>query len=59
MDQLLYWLDHSGWIAMLQHAWIWALVTGVLATATIIGMVALNRHYDGADQHSDQSQLQA
>jgi hypothetical protein len=58
MDQLLYWLDRSGWIVVLQHAWIWASLTLVLAMATIVGMVALVRHYDGDGQPRDQPQAQ-
>ncbi|HZP67663.1 MAG TPA: hypothetical protein VFB32_15275 [Rudaea sp.] len=47
MDQLLYWLDRGGWIAALQHAWIWASLTVVLAAVTVFGVAALARRYDG------------
>jgi len=51
MDHLFYWLDHGGWLAPLQHAWIWATLTAVLAVASLIGIAALARHYDGAPTH--------
>ena len=50
MEQLLYWLDRGDWIASLQHAWIWASLTAVLAMATIIGIAAIGSHYDGSEQ---------
>jgi hypothetical protein len=49
MDYLLYWLDRSGWLAPVQHAWIWASVTAVLAIISLVGIGALARHYDGSD----------
>jgi hypothetical protein len=49
MEYLLYWLDRSGWLIPLQHAWIWALVTAVLAVVSLFGIAALARHYDGND----------
>jgi hypothetical protein len=47
MDQVFYWLDRSGWLGVLQHSWIWASVTTVLALVTLAGIAALARHYDG------------
>lgn len=47
MDPIFYWLDHNGLFAGLQHAWIWASVTALLAVGTLGGLVALARHYDG------------
>lgn len=52
MDYLLYWLDRGAWIAPLQHAWIWATVSAVLALASIAGIAALARHYDGRSDAS-------
>ena len=47
MDQVFYWLDRSGTISVLQHSWAWAAVTLVLAVASLAGIAALARHYDG------------
>jgi len=47
MDQVFYWLDRGGWFGVLQHSWIWASLTAVLALATLFGIAALARHYDG------------
>ena len=47
MDQVFYWLDRGGWLGVLQHSWIWASVTAVLALVTLGGIAALARHYDG------------
>jgi hypothetical protein len=46
MDHVLYWLDLGGWLAPLQHAWIWACVTMVLAIVSIAGIAAVARRYD-------------
>jgi len=43
MDQFLDWLD-TGLFA-LRHAWGWAGVTLLLATATVAGIAAVARHY--------------
>jgi hypothetical protein len=55
MEYLLYWLDRGGWIAQLQHAWIWASLTAVLSVASIAGIAALARHYDGSIGSSSSS----
>ena len=47
MDYLLYWLDRGGWLAPLQHAWIWASVTALLALTCVVGIAMLAHHYDG------------
>ena len=47
MDQVFYWLDHGGWLGVLQHSWIWASVTAVLSIGTLVGIAALARRYDG------------
>ena len=46
MDQVFYWLDRGGWLGVLQHSWIWATFTALLAVATLVGIAALARHYD-------------
>ena len=53
MDQVFYWLDRSGWLGALQHSWILASVTALLALVTLAGIAALARHYDG-DRRSAQ-----
>lgn len=50
MDYLLYWLDQGDWVVQLQHAWIWATLTAILAVATIFGIAAIGRHYDDAER---------
>jgi hypothetical protein len=51
MAQFLYWLDRGSFAAMLQHAWVWAVLVGVVALANVVGIAAILRHYDG--QSSD------
>ena len=50
MDQVFYWLDHNGVLAVLQHSWIWATLTAALSVGTLAGLIALARHYDGAQR---------
>ena len=52
MEYLIYWLDRGSWVAQLQHAWIWVSLTAVLSVATIAGIAALARHYDGGNEPS-------
>jgi hypothetical protein len=59
MDHLLYWLDRGDWIASLQHAWIWASLTAILTLATIFGIAAIGRHYDGPERRPGSSRAQA
>jgi hypothetical protein len=59
MDHVLYWLDGSDWFAPLAHVWIWVSLTAALAIATIVGIAALARHYDGNDRHIEHRQVQA
>jgi hypothetical protein len=59
MDTLLYWLDNGDWIAQLQHAWIWASLTTVLAIATIAGIAIIGRHYDAVEGRFEQPPEQA
>ena len=47
MAQFLYWLDHGGFAAMLQHAWAWATLVAIVAAANVVGIAAILRHYDG------------
>lgn len=55
----MYWLDRGDWVVSLQHAWIWASLTTVLTLATVVGIAAIGRHYDGQERRSGSSQAQA
>ena len=59
MDHILYWLDRGDWIAAVQHAWIWASLTTILALVTIFGIAAICRHYDEPERRSEGSQARA
>ena len=49
MDHLFYWLDHGSWLVPLRHSWVWATLTAVLAVASVMGIAALARRYDGGE----------
>ena len=58
MDYLLYWLDRGDWIVQLQHAWIWATLTAILALTTVVGIAAIARHYAAAERHFEPQHTQ-
>jgi hypothetical protein len=59
MDHVLYWLDLGGWLASLQHAWIWASVSSALAVFTIAGIAAVARRYERAGNDTAQFSSEA
>jgi hypothetical protein len=45
MDQFIYWLDTSNLFGSLGPAWPWAVITALVATGTLAGIVAVARRY--------------
>jgi hypothetical protein len=45
MDQLIYWLDNSNLFAPLGGTWPWAIVTVIVATSALAGIINIARRY--------------
>ncbi len=47
MDRLIYWFDSINMFSSL-GAWVWALITAVVAIGALVGIVHAARHYGNA-----------